>query len=105
MSSPAASAASPPPLFSVWNTNLAAYLVATGRLRYYDAVVINARQAVELRLEDPESIGPVLERAFVNRTAVVEPRSLFDAVKFLRSEVARAQRQAEFGNVEPIPVR
>lgn len=100
--SSAAPAATPPPLFSVWNTNLAAYLVATGRLRYYDSIATDARQSVELRLEDPENVGPTLERAFNDRTAVVEPRRLFDALKFLRSEVYRAQRVAETVRVEPV---
>jgi hypothetical protein len=102
---PATPIGSTPPLYTTRNRYLAAFLIATGRVQYH-ATRGFRRNSVDIVLEDPESLAALLARDYSARSAApVDPRTLFDAYQFLADEFKRAQRAAEFGNVEPIPVR
>lgn len=99
----------PPPLFTTQKTSFAASIVATGRLRYCGAQAVrNGHAGVEVafRFDDPEGIGPLLLRAFIDRNGTpTDPRSFGEALCFLKSEVKRIQRAAEVADVRPTPAR
>jgi len=91
----AARAAVPAPLrqrFTISNTNLGGYLIATNRMRYCGARMAANHDGVEFRFDDPETAGPQLERRFKTGTAEpVELRGLIEAQGFLKSEVKRVR--------------
>ena len=109
LSQAARAAKSPPPLFATQNTTFAASIVATGRLRYCGAQPVrngNAGVEVTFTFDDPDGEGPLLLRAFKDRrAALADPRTLFEAQNFLKSEVKRIQRAAEVADARSAPVR
>jgi hypothetical protein len=90
----AARAASPAhhqtPLFITPNTNLAVYLIITGKLPYRGARLATTHDGVEFLFDDPNDTGTKMMRAFKSRSAEpVDPNALFEAQGFLKSEVKR----------------
>jgi hypothetical protein len=84
-----------PAVFVTQNTNAAAYFIATGQLRFCGARPNSGTNhyAAEFLFDDPDGVGLALLRSFKAGTAKpTEPRGLFEALGFLKSEVRRIVR-------------
>lgn len=95
------------PLFITPNTNFAAYATATNQLRFCGArEATEGRNGVEFLFDDPDGVGLRLLHSFKSGNAKpTEPRALFEAQSFMKSEVKRILRAAETADVRPVPVR
>ena len=90
-----------PHFFSTPNTNLCAYLIVTNRLHYRGARMASDHDGVEFLFDDPDGLGAQLMRNFkTGNAAPAEPRALFEAQGFLRSEVKRVW--AGVAHVKPV---
>jgi hypothetical protein len=100
---PAAQAAAPNPdphFFTTPNTNLGAYFIATNRLQYRGAKMASDHDGVEFHFDDPDGVGAQLVRKFKTGSAdPAEPRALFEAQGFLKSEVKRVRAGVANANV------
>lgn len=96
-----------PQVFITHHTNFAAYLTATGRLRFLGArPATGGYEQVNLAFEDPKGEGTSLLSAFMaGKADPAEPRSLFETAFFMRGEVKRVLREMEVSDVRSITVR
>jgi hypothetical protein len=89
-----------PHFFFTPNTNLGAYLIVTNRLHYCGARMAADHDGVEFQFDDPDGLGAQIMRSFKTGNAdPVEPRALFEAQGFLKSEVKRARAGVANANV------
>jgi hypothetical protein len=74
-------------------------------MRYCGArmATTQGRYGVEFLFENPDETGMQMLRSFKSGNAKpTEPRALFEAQNFLKSEVKRILRAAEVANVQPV---
>lgn len=89
-----------PHFFTTPNTNLGAYLIVTNRLQYRGARMASDHDGVEFLFDDLDGAGSQITRSFKTGNAVpAEPRALFEAQGFLKSEVKRVRAGVANANV------
>lgn len=87
-------------LFTAPNANLGAYFIVTNRLQYRGARMASDHDGVEFLFDDPDGAGAQITRSFKTGNAVpTEPRALFEAQGFLKSEVKRVRVGVANANV------
>jgi hypothetical protein len=79
-------------LFTTSNLGLAAYLIAAKKLRYTRTIGKHPDPA-EFVFDDPNSVGPELELAYINNEATVVASDFLTRVKFLRRSIDLAEKQ------------
>ena len=98
----AVTAATPPPIYHLKNTDAAAYLICFHKMHY-----VGARRAggnghdVLFQIEDPDNVAEQRVRDFrLGNPDPVDPRALLQTHNFLRNEIQRVR--AEVADVQPV---
>jgi hypothetical protein len=78
-------------MFTTQSLPLAAYLYLARKLRLSNIQVNQSNANAEFCFDDPHSLGPELETAFLNNenSTLVPPNDYYNAIKFVRGKMQR----------------
>lgn len=79
-------------MFSTSNMGLAAYCIASRRLKYVKTIG-NHPNPADFVFEDPDNIGPQLELEYINGETTVVASDFLARIKSLRRSIDIAERQ------------